>query len=107
MKTILEALRDEIHYPLPTGYLENKLIVRGLNKDDEFDPETARGKDFRGCVADCLVGLVTSPNISEGGVSISQTYKDQIMKIANSIYTSIGENEVTDEKEPTVTIVNY
>ena len=107
MKTILEALRDEIHYPLPTGYLENKLIVRGLNKDDEFDTETARGKDFRGCVADCLVGLVTSPNISEGGVSISQTYKDQIMKIANSIYTSMGENEVTDEKEPTVTIVNY
>ena len=98
MKTILEALRDEIHYPVRTGYLENRLIVRGLNKD---------GKDFRGCVADCLVGLVTSPNISEGGVSISQSDKTSILKIANSIYTSIGEDEVTDEKEPTVTIVNY
>ena len=36
MKTIKQALIDEIHYPIPLGFVENKMIERQLNGDDEF-----------------------------------------------------------------------
>jgi hypothetical protein len=38
-KTIATALCDEFNYPLKKGFIENKLIERGLNGDDEFTYE--------------------------------------------------------------------
>ena len=54
MKTIKQALIDEIHYPIGSGIIENKMILRGLNADDEFDMEAAKSNAFIGAVADCL-----------------------------------------------------
>jgi hypothetical protein len=103
-KTIFEALRDKIHYPLKKGFFENVLIERGLDGDDQYTQDVAKDKAYRGAVADCYVALVVSPNIVEGGVSIDQTYKENILKIANSIYLSIGEDPADIGDKPMVFI---
>lgn len=91
MKTILEALTDEIHYPLPIGFVENKLLARGLNSEDVFDGDVYASNEFKGCVADCLFSLISAPNFSEGDKSISMADKAHILAVVNDIYTSIGE----------------
>lgn len=101
MKTIAQALIDEIHYPLPIGFIENQLICRGLDCAAPVSREILCGNEFRGAVADCLYSLIEAPNISESDKSISLTEKKLILKKANTIYASIGEPEKFLD-EPTV-----
>lgn len=101
-RTIIQALRDEVQYPVTDGFLQNKLFKRQLSGDAIFTAEVALSKEYQGCVADCMIGVLTSPNISEGGVSISHSDKSVILNIANTIYRNIGEKEVSDKQEPTV-----
>lgn len=54
MKTIMQALVDEIHYPIPVGFVENKLIERQLDGDEVFTFEIAQSKEWKGALADCL-----------------------------------------------------
>lgn len=105
-RTIIQALKDEIHYPVPEGFLLNKLMKRRLSGEDIFTADVASSREFQGCVADCLIGIITSPNISEGGVSISHSDKSSILNIANTIYRSLGEKEVSEKEEPIVYIVS-
>lgn len=93
MKTILQALTDEIHYPAGKGFMENRLLKRGLNGDDECTPETMNGRAFMGAVADCLYSLIEAPNFSEADKSFSFSDRDLILKKANSIYNAIGETD--------------
>ncbi len=106
MKTIREALIDEIIYPIPEGLVENKLIARGVTGTQEYTIEVAKSNDYKGCFADCLVALVQSVSFSESDKSIS-TLTDEVKKKllfrANSIYEAIGEDIVPDN-EPTVYI---
>ena len=44
-KTIRQALIDEVHYPLPLGFIENKIIERGLNGDTEYTVEGFRSNE--------------------------------------------------------------
>lgn len=94
MKTILQALKDEIHYKLSSGFFENRLLSRNLNGEDECTAEIFNSKQFKGAVADCLSSLIQAPNFSEGDVSFSQSDKDKILSLANSIYRSIGESSI-------------
>lgn len=103
MKTVKQALIDEIHYPLRESFVENKLIFRGIDPDTEYSFETANSKEFKGCVADCLYSLVVAPNFNEGDASFSLSDKNAILKMANSIYRSIGEDE-RGEDQPMVYI---
>lgn len=105
MKTIKQALIDEIHYPIGSGIIENKMILRGLNADDEFDMETAKSNAFLGAVADCLVSLIAAPNFSEADKSFSLSDKSLILKKANYLYKSIGEPEASVEDKPAVYIM--
>lgn len=101
MKTICEALIDEIHYPLSKGFVENVLIKRGLNGDDDFGLNVSQSDDYRGAVADCLCSLLFSVNFSEADRSVgslSSEDKKNILQLANSIYTSIGEKEIKVNK---------
>lgn len=94
MKTISQALIDEIHYPLGEGYVENVVIKRGLLPDEVFTEEVANSDGYKGAVADCFYSLIHSVNFSEGDKSIgslSDSDKKRILAIANSIYSSIGE----------------
>lgn len=107
MKTICEALIDEIHYPLGKGCIENILIARGLESDEDFDRDVAKSDSYRGAVADCLRSLLYSVNFSEGDKSVgslSSEDKKRILCVANSIYTSIGESTIEFEIKPKVYI---
>lgn len=48
MKTVQQALKDEIHYPISEGFVENVMIKRNLNADDEFDYDMAHSDDYQG-----------------------------------------------------------
>ena len=103
-KTIITALRDEIRYPIKAGFFENRLIERGLTESDNFDMDVAKSDPYRGAVADCIVGMLLSPDITEGDMRISQTEKGIMLKRANSIYLSIGEDPVDIGDKPCVYI---
>lgn len=105
MKTVGQALIDEIHYPISVGMIENKLIMRGLAFEDEFGIEVATSKEFRGAVADCLYSLIEAPNFSEADKSISLSDKSLILKKVNALYKSIGEKEMALDS-PMVYIIN-
>ena len=67
MKTIQQALVDEIHYPISIGFVENVMIKRNLNGDDEFGYDIDHSNEYQGALADCLWSLVqaikqTSPS---------------------------------------------
>lgn len=93
MKTIRQALIDEISYPLGQGKIDNKIISRGLDGDAVIDAETINSKEFLGAIADCLYSLIEAPNFSESDISISLQDRDLILKKANYLYRSIGEEE--------------
>ena len=106
-KTIRQALIDDIIYPMPEGKVENIIIARCLNGDDEYTAETFKSHEYRGAYADCLTALVQSVNFSESDKSVgtlSDDVKKRLLSIANSIYQSIGEEEVLAEPKPVVYI---
>ena len=105
MKTVRQALIDEVHYPISVGFVENKLLSRGLNPDDELTIETLKSNEFRGAVADCLWSLIEAPSISEADKSISLGDRDIILRKVNSIYLAIGEKAVDIADKPAVYIL--
>lgn len=103
MRTIAQALKDEIYYPVNNGKIENILLRRGLDGSGEVSAEVLNSPEFNGAVADCLFSLVEAPNFSESDISISLQDKNLILRKANLIYKSIGEEEKNLD-EPTVYI---
>lgn len=87
--TNLEALRADILYPIADVKLGKALIDRGVSPTGDYslllksEVELSR--------ADIYTKLLTAPNVSEGGVSISISDKTVIMKAAASIYLKYGE----------------
>ena len=65
MKTIQQALIDEIHYPISIGFVENVMIKRKLNPLSYCDSDTMSSKEYMGALADCLRYLIKSINFSE------------------------------------------
>lgn len=103
MRTIAQALKDEIPYPLGEGFFENRLLERGLDGGSEISSEVLASPEFKGAVADCLYSLVEAPNFSESDISFSLQDRNLILKKANVIYASIGEPEKNLD-QPTVYI---
>ena len=107
MKTIQQALIDEIHYPIPEGFVENVMIKRKLNPVGDCDSDTMNSKEYMGALADCLWSLVQAINFSEADKSfgsLSDKDKERILLRVNSIYKSIGEPSVELEAKPMVYI---
>lgn len=95
MKTIKQALIDEIHYPIPLGFVENKMIERQLNGDDEYTFEVAQSKEWKGALADCLFSLIQAVSLSESDKSIgtlSDKDKERLLVRINALYKTIGES---------------
>lgn len=107
-KTILQALLDEVHYPVGEGFAENKLLLRGLSVEASCSAEVLRGSAFIGATADCLMSLVTAPSFSEGDKSISLSERGLILKRANALYRSIGEQEqeMSEREESSVAFLD-
>lgn len=105
MKTIQQALIDEIHYPIPMGFVENVMIKRKLNGYEEFSFDTAHSNEYQGALADCLWSLIQAINFSEADKSfgaLSDKDKERILLRVNSIYNTIGEPSVELEAKPMV-----
>ena len=77
MKTISQALIDEVHIPIPYGYIENVCIKRGLNPEEEFKRDIADSDLYKGALADCLYSLVQAVSFSESDKSIGSLTEDQ------------------------------
>lgn len=95
MKTIKQALIDEIHYPIPLGFVENKMIERQLNGDDEYTFEVAQSKEWKGALADCLYSLIQAVSLFESDKSIgtlSDKDKERLLVRINALYKTIGES---------------
>lgn len=93
-KTIRQALIDEVHYPLPFGFIENKIIERGLNGDAEYTTEVFRSNEWKGALADCLYSLLQAVSLSESDKSIgtlTDEDKKRLLVRINSLYQAIGE----------------
>lgn len=93
-KTILQALLDEIHYPISQGFAENKLMARGLDGTKGLTIEVLKSKEFIGAVADCLYSLIEAPNFNEADKSFSLADRNIILNKVNSLYRKIGEESV-------------
>jgi len=107
MKTIQQALIDEIHYPISIGFVENVMIKRKLNPVGDCDSDTMNSKEYMGALADCLWSLVQAINFSEADKSfgsLSDKDKERILLRVNSIYNAIGEPSVELEAKPMVYI---
>lgn len=89
--TVREALRNSFPFSVKDMQLDVIAISRGLVLDDVFDPFVATSKPFDLAYADVIKTVVMTPNISEGGVSISFSDKSDMISIANSIYGKYGE----------------
>lgn len=107
MKTVLQAIIDEIYYPINKGLVENRLMCRGLSSTTEFTPQTAGSDAFKGALADSLLTLIQAVNISESDKSIgamTDTQRKALLLRINKLYSAIGEEEVTLEPKPMVYI---
>ena len=94
MKTIKQALIDEIYYPIPVGLVENKMIERQLDGDDEYTFEVAQSKEWKGALADCLYSLIQAVSLSESDKSVgtlSDKDKERLIVRVSALYKSIGE----------------
>ena len=103
MKTIQQALIDEIHYPIPEGFVENVMIKRKLNPVGDCDSDTMNSKEYMGALADCLWSINFSEADKSFG-SLSDKDKERILLRVNSIYNAIGEPSVELEAKPMVYI---
>lgn len=99
--TIREALRSSFPFAVSDRQLDVISISRGLVLDEFFDPFVASSKPFELCKADVIRTVVMTPNVSEGGVSISFSDKSDMIAIANSIYGKYGE-PLLGRETPTV-----
>lgn len=97
IKTIKKALLDEIHYPIPVGFVENKLIERELNGDATYTLQVSQSNAWKGALADCLYSLLQAVSLSESDKSIgtlSDTDKKLVLMRVQALYKSIGEDPV-------------
>lgn len=97
MKTIKQALLDEIYYPINEGLVDNKILSRDLEADAELTVDIYKSNSFKGALADCLLSVVEqATSISEADKSVQILSDKQItilQKRINNIYASIGEEE--------------
>ena len=104
MKTVQQALADEVHWPLSEGFVENVCIKRGIDTEEEFSRSVAQSIAYRGALADCLISLAQAINFTEADKSFGNLTEAQrrfILKKANALYASIGE-QVEDTDEPRI-----
>ena len=94
--TNLEALKAKVNYPLSDNAFILALSDRGLVSSAVY----ADRRSLELAQADLLYTIISSPNITEGGYSISVTEKSTIVKIIDSIYKKYG---IPNPLRPTAT----
>lgn len=98
------ALKLSISFPLASGQVEVIATKRGFTETmlaEEFTTKIANSRSYELTYADSLKMLVTHPNVSEGGVSISISDRESLIAIANDIYRKYNE-PIIQEEHPAV-----
>jgi len=90
--TYLEVLQAKTK-GADSNELKTLLIEQGINPDDEFKPSQ---KGFDLAYAWFLVGIITSPNWSQGDMSESWD-RDALVEIASNIFAIYGEDNPLKE----------
>jgi len=98
--TNLEAIKAKVNYPLDDNSFKLALMDRGLTDTDTYSSANKRSLEL--AQADCLVTIISSPNISENGFSISLSDKASLKGIASGIYQKWG---VVDPSKPTAKFI--
>lgn len=99
MRTIAQTLANKVgnNIALVGGIdaAEIALEDRDLDPSAPYDRVIGKSNDFQGALADCLYQIATrAPNsTSESDISISFQDRNLMLKDANAIYASIGEEE--------------
>lgn len=107
MKTVCQALIDEIYYPISLGKVENIIIERDLDGDADYSRKVSLSISYKGAKADCLFSLLQAINFSEADKSVgtlTDAQRKSILKMANALYKEIGEEEKEDPLTPRVYI---
>ena len=97
--TNLEAIKGRLNYPLP----DNSFIVALQGRDLDEVLTYVKGQAFDLAYADAIGTLLTSPNISEGGYTISISDRANLAKVQAGIYVKYGQY---DPLKPTATFVH-
>jgi hypothetical protein len=97
--TNLEAIKAKLNFPLPNNAFILALSDRGLTDSAIY----VKSASFDLAYADSIMMLVTAPNTSEGGYSISLTDKAALIKLADGIYAKNG--VASPSAKPTATFV--
>jgi hypothetical protein len=100
--TYLEAIKGKVNYPLSDNTFTLALLDRGLTASDTY----ATGQAFDLAYADAVVTLLTAPNVSEGGYSVSLSDREILLKLANGIYTKYGVTSPINSLKPKAKFVN-
>ncbi len=96
--TNLEALAESVNHPISEKKLLKILIDRDVNEHEEY---LGNYRDFDLAKADLCVLLATSPNITEGDMSLSVSDRESYKRIAGSIYSRYGvENPLEGPSKP-------
>lgn len=104
--TILEAIKESVGYPVSDKRAEMALLKRGLTKTEDATEAVLNSKNFELATADLIVWIVTTANVSEGGVSISKGDTSELRNIASGIYQKWGVKDST-KQQPTARFTSY
>lgn len=104
MKTVFEALKSCVGYPVPKETIEAIAVRRGVynSLQEEVSTPVMNSRAYALCEADIMKYLTTVANVSEGGVSISMNDKEVIINSANSIYSRYDEPLIGVSLQPSV-----
>ena len=83
-----EAIISASGYPVSADAVTRICTDRGITSSETY---TGRDKAFELAMADVYAMLAASPNISEGGYSISITDRSQLSRMADAIYSKWGD----------------
>lgn len=95
-----EALVAVLRINVPDNSLEKAMIDRGVTAADTYDKANERNIDL--CAVDVLHGLLSDPNVSEGGYSISFD-RDAVQQRLLLLAKKHNVSEIINAYKPTVT----
>ncbi len=90
--TNLEALNGVIggNYPFDTNIFEKALGDQKLDKDAEYDFSDSSQKAVDYATMNVILTVVLRPSIDEGGYKVSDTDKQSLLDVRNSLRTKYG-----------------
>ena len=97
------ALTSSVSFPLSDRQVELIAEDRELQLDGLYSKALGKTAGFLLAKADMIRCLVTTPNVSEGGVSISIADRKTLIGIANGIYAKYEPESLIQEAVPTCT----